>query len=130
MKIYLAIGLIFLLSVSAFARIAKRDDNGIPASIIQDANGNFVIITTDGYMYVVSSTTLTGGIIDNILNPVTVYFTISQFEELTRHATFYFTESQLKSLKEETTTFITASQVVDLKVVTLPDGTTVYITDS
>lgn len=110
MRIYLAIGLICLLSISAFSRVARRDDNGVPASIIQDANGNFVIITADGWMKVVSSTTLTGGIIDSILNPVTTYITASQVVDLKivslpDGTTVYLNESQLKSLKEDTTTF-------------------------
>lgn len=119
MKIYLAIGLICLLSINVFSRVARRDDNGVPASIIQDANGNFVIITADGWMKVVSSTTLTGGFIDQILNPVTTYMTISQVVDL-----------KIVTLPDGTTVYINESQVADLKVVTLPDGTTVYLTES
>lgn len=56
MKIYLAIGLICLLSVSAFSYVAPRDDNRVPASVIADRDGNFLVIDSSGNLMVSIST--------------------------------------------------------------------------
>lgn len=52
MKIYLAIGLICLLSVSVFSYVAPRDDNRVPASVICDRDGNFLVIDSSGNLMV------------------------------------------------------------------------------
>ena len=61
MKIYLAIGLICLFSVSVFAGgwVTPRDDNRVPASVICDRDGNFLVIDSSGNLMVkISSLTV------------------------------------------------------------------------
>jgi hypothetical protein len=99
MKIYLAIGLICFLSISVFAGgwVTPRDDNRVPASVIVDRDGNFLVINADGSMYVILTT---NSVILSILKPVTTYMTISQFEELAKNATSFLTISQFNELNE------------------------------
>jgi len=83
---------------------------------IVDSEGQLKVKTsTDSWVKIDEGTvTIRGGYLDRIINPVTIYMTITQFEELAKFATNYITISQFTELTQHSTWFLNISQFNDL----------------
>lgn len=115
MKIYLAIGLICLLSVSVFAEswVTPRDDNRVPASVVVDKDGNFLVIHTDGSMYVIASTNSKVGIYYEG-NTAIVDSKGQLYVRVSTNSTVRLTDAQINSLKN---VWITSGTISTLEVI-------------